>query len=46
MEDVLKAFKIIYPVLYKYRKQSGGGSGGSGGSGGAASNEGGELTNI
>jgi hypothetical protein len=22
VEDVLKAFKIIYPVLYKYRKQT------------------------
>ena len=27
VEDVLKAFKIIYPVLYKYRKQTSTGAG-------------------
>ena len=36
VEDILRAFKAIYPVLYKYRKQGSGervGGGGAGGSG-------------
>ena len=46
VEDVLKAFKIIYPVLYKYRKQattsvSGGGGGGGKKSGGGGGKSGG-----
>ena len=44
--DILRAFEVIYPVLYKYRKQGsgenvGGGAGGaSGGASGAASSGG------
>jgi transcription initiation factor TFIID TATA-box-binding protein len=39
VEDVLKAFKIIYPVLYKYRKQATASVIGSGGSGGGSSSK-------
>ena len=39
VEDVLKAFKIIYPVLYKYRKQTSTGAGAGGGGGGASTGE-------
>ena len=40
-EDILRAFKVIYPVLYKYRKQGtgermGGGTGAGGGGGASA----------
>ena len=39
VEDVLKAFKIIYPVLYKYRKQTSTGAGAGGVGGGASTGE-------
>ena len=47
--DVLKAFKIIYPVLYKYRKQTSSGASSSGSSSGGGSAQSGNqnaLTNL